>query len=372
MLLSLILVMPIVHEPYPPGLTEAPHSSSSDVELRNEPGVDTPRLAVNSGAGPEQGASLVDLITEFWSRNLRYAFDFSYRRSYNPRTDDGGGVLALGIDLHNVISNESQDIGTLLVQLYATRLDNVNPHPYFFESGDDWELVYRNTNFNYTQPFKGYANIRVGHYELPFGLEYLVDTNGTLHDYILGRNLGEKGDWGVTINGEVDGYEYEVGWAKGTGQEWEAPESTGIVVGRFGTPRDAMANTGLSFFTGKVNTGAGVIDRSRVGWDGTVIAGPVDFKAEISYGEDFDTDILNSIFEVNWRDNTEEVFAYAQLASFLKKPSSDWEDATQSRIGVLYRPNNNWSLSAQWTQDLAVYGNGHRNGILLAQARYRF
>ena len=117
----------------------------------------------------------------FANSNSRFKFDLSTRFSLDQSNGKIGNMSALGFDYHNTISSETGDIGTLVMQLYATKINNLAPHPPFFDNEDDFKLVTRIFNFNYTGLGRSFPNIKVGHIELPYGIEYRVNTNGTFH-----------------------------------------------------------------------------------------------------------------------------------------------------------------------------------------------
>ena len=125
-----------------------------------------------------------------WEDNLRQTLDLAARPIYNARTGDWRHISFIGIDLHKVFSDEDQDIGTLTFQAYLTRFDDFQRFPPFADDPHDWEIVYRILNFNYTALSRGGFNIRVGHMEIPYGLEQIINTNGTLLDYLHNRNIG--------------------------------------------------------------------------------------------------------------------------------------------------------------------------------------
>ncbi|MCV6606136.1 MAG: hypothetical protein OIF34_12590, partial [Porticoccaceae bacterium] len=105
--------------------------------------------------------------TASWADNLRFAVDLSSRVSHFDHADETGYTNVAGIDLHKVFSSTEGDIGTLIVQLYWTRIDNLIMRPGFFDGPDDSELVYRIVNFNWTALGPQAPHIRVGHFEIP-------------------------------------------------------------------------------------------------------------------------------------------------------------------------------------------------------------
>lgn len=130
--------------------------------------------------------------------NFRFAVDFSLRPRYEFEQGDYSRIESVGIDIHKVFSaSDGGDLGTLVLQGYFTKLNSVKKHPSFFDDENDSKFICRICNFNMTIMDRGKLNLRIGHAEIPFGLEYNQDSNGTLRQYSNGRDLGNKLDWGV-------------------------------------------------------------------------------------------------------------------------------------------------------------------------------
>ena len=254
-------------------------------------------------AGPEQDPILLAPATgpswlEAWKENLRWKLDVSARGIF----DDSGYQKSLGffgLDLHKVFTSGNRDVATLLFQPYMTRANDLVPTPPVFDGPDDWELIWRIANVNFKLQQEGALNLRIGHFELPYGLEQTINTNGTLRDYTHGGNFGLKADWGATVNGDLDTLEYEFAWSLGSGNEVRDDGGSGVLSGRLGTPRDGAEVFGVSFVDGEFQTPGGIVPRTRFGLDAQVYRGPMGFFAEFSTGEDNDTDdITRALGEV--------------------------------------------------------------------------
>ena len=108
--------------------------------------------------------------------NMRRTVDFSSRLLHaENRTWQ---LLAIGLDVHSVIAGTRGDIGTLTLQPYLLRVEGAPVGGGLFHDGHDWALQWRIANFNYTGLGHGRFNIRMGHFEIPFGLEQIEQTNG--------------------------------------------------------------------------------------------------------------------------------------------------------------------------------------------------
>ena len=332
-------------------------------------------ISLDGFGHPRDAASDDDWRSSFGD-NLRFTVDVSARVLHDSERDELATAQFVGVDLHKVFTGNHGDWGTLTLQPYVTRLNNFASHPGFFEDGDDWELVYRIFNFNYTGLARGKLNFRIGHMELPFGLEHVINTNGTLRDYIHGRNFGVKADWGVSVNGDFPDFEYEIALTRGTGNDYSNTGDPYIVSGRIATPRSESLSVGLSFLDGDVqNFGQPdqTLSRTRYGVDAIwKTAGPFTLLGELSFGDDEGTDLANAIFEVDWQNANETWLVYSQLKLFGRDSPSGWDEAIQNSLGVRWAPDSHWSLSSQLTLDIDTFGNAAEKSTFALQVRYRF
>jgi hypothetical protein len=135
------------------------------------------------------------------SDNLRFTFDMSGRFEYDTAREEWSISQYYGFDLFKVLSNKQGDYATILLQGYATGLDNNPAPPFIFDGPTDWEWIYRMFYINWKLAPRDALNLKIGHFEMPFGLEMDIDTNGTLRQFGTAPNLGIKADWGLTLNG---------------------------------------------------------------------------------------------------------------------------------------------------------------------------
>jgi len=309
-------------------------------------------------------------------QNLRFSIDLSTRVTHSTLLDETSFQQAVGFDLHKVFSGSEGDWGTMLLQGYLLRIDDQTRFPPFFDDEDDWVFQHRIFNFNYTGLSDGLLNFKVGHFEIPFGLEVPINTNGTLRQYLLPQNLGLKADWGMTINGELPAFEYEFGVSRGSGVEWSNSGDPWAVSGRVGTPRSENTVVGVSFFHGEVQTLRGPLDtvrRTRIGVDAQWYHGLWGVLAEVSTGGDEGNAVINGLVELDWRDPDERWLLYAQIRGLFKKlPTGPWDDAVSAVAGVRFTPDEHWAFSVQLIQDMTAFGNGKRDTVIAMQTRFRF
>ena len=292
---------------------------------------------------PENYLGVVDLS----SRHL--AVDGNY-----------GNVHHIGFDARYVVSGESGDIGTLLFQPFVQIADGAG------NARDDFQ--WRMTNFNFTGLGHGRFNVRLGHFELPFGLEQVLDTNGTLEQVQNGVALGLKTDWGASLNGVLPKFEYEFAFMGGGGNALGSP-ANGLFVGRVGTSSDRRLWLGLSALDGEIEAPSGVQSRRRGGIDvGWRLPRGFSLLAEYAGGEDAGDDANFALGQLEWMNLREQLRLYLQFR---------FEEQAQFRrrnltMGMKYEPNLNLILSAQLGVDISrSQGLGNRE-VFTTQFRYRF
>lgn len=342
---------------------------------------------------------------ESFGENLRFTVDLSTRAAVSS-SGDVSYQNVIGVDTHKVFTGEGGDWATLVMQGYLTRIDNAASHPPFFDGPDDTEFVYRIVNLNFTRFGRGRFNVRIGHFEIPFGLEHIVNTNGTLRDFMHGPNLGVKADWGAGINGSWTLGEYEFTWSRGTGNTPFSKGNPYILAGRVGTPSNANVVLGASVFRGRVwNPGAtrawsagvraapgylsesdplldeaieaGLINRYRVGVDLQWYRGRSGLLAEVAYGQDSGPagwghqGVFNTLVELSRSNGDERLNAYFQGRLFSRDGGSEWGRTLTGALGARYAVDNHWAVSGEYARSVLSSG-GSRGGALRSQLRYRF
>lgn len=278
--------------------------------------------------------------------NARISADFSARGLHSA--GQAWSLHAVGLDLHTVVSGERGDIGTLTVQPYLLRIANEPSRPAIFEEDRDHALQWRITNFNYTGIAQGRFNIRLGHFEVPFGLEHVIQTNGTLNQMNSPRAIGLKADWGYSINGELPGFEYELAFLRGGGNDW-ATSANGYFAGRIGLPRQGDWWIAASALDGEMETTAGPVDRTRLGIDaGYRLPGGMHAMLEFATGDDEGRDQRHGMLELGYTSRNESTLTYFQYRHSQQGDDDAEERSRQSTLGVLFEPSTRWSASFEF------------------------
>lgn len=328
--------------------------------------------ALGAGSRPEDPSSWRDFFA------YQATADIYARSIHSEIHNQIGGEFIAGLDAYGKFSNQDRDIATFVVQVYAGRIEN---HPLgvaVYEGNHDWDLFSKINSINFHLSPSRRFNIKLGHYEIPYGLEASINSNGTLRQFSHPSNLGQKLDWGATVNGTFPKFQYEVGLSRGSGMDYHSKGNPYALAGRIGTPIDTenfwgTTSYGVSFYQADLLRPNGSIqDRWRVGVDGQHYLGPVGILGEASIGETDGQDTLNMLTEINLTNSRETILAYNQLRWIRQDSATGWDESGSLAFGIRYAPDNHWALSAQFTQELWQLEGIPTNQVFLLQVRYRF
>ncbi len=357
--------------------------------------------AVGSSTRSEREAGEGELFS-MWSGDSIFKKEIIIGGSWSDERGEIGGKHSVGFEFLKKFSNAKGDWASLFLQLrfvrndrQSTLMNGAKMAPHHGEI-TGWGLHHHDAYFKYTGPWKGKLHLRVGYFEVPFGLEQNVDTHSTLIQLIPIRNVGFKRDWGISAGGQLPETDYEFAFTRGTGDEYRERGENYLVSGRIGTPSDRNFCIGLSGLYGDVIDSMGVmrgntmgmmgmpstwfgrttkpaddiIERSRVGLDCINLSGPYTLKGEVSYGEDENQEIINSIFEIDYlfpdMDGRLEAIAQIQNAhQNIAAPGSD--DYTFLTFGLNYRLSREMTLQSMYRHDLQRIKNTENDNVVALQ-----
>lgn len=319
--------------------------------------------------------------------NLLFRKEVILGGSWSDERNQITGRNSIGFEVLKKFSDKKGDWGNALIQMRLVRYDNqfilMNNNkvpPNHVDDTHDWELEFHDAYFKYSGRFKGRLNFRIGHYDVPYGLEQNVDTHSTLIQLITVRNIGFKKDWGVSIGGQLPEIDYEFAFTRGSGIEYIDRGENFLLSGRVGTPADENFSFGISGLygkpkdsmgvmrgkklgvTGKPNTWFGstaipeddIIRRWRIGLDSIYLYGPFTFKGELSYGEDVNQDVINGVLEIDYffpgMDERLEMILQVQSA-YQDINTSGGDNDTFSTLGLNYKISNAVTLQFTYRHD---------------------
>ena len=205
---------------------------------------------------------------------------------------------------------------------------------------------------------------------MPFGLEQNIDTNGTLRQYSFAER-GIKADWGVSVNGVLPRWDYEISVSRGSGNDITDRDDPHIVAGRIGSPAHKNFVAGFSFFEGRVLGATGSTRRQRLGLDIAWYHKNWELLGELSAGEDRDIETALALLEVSWRNNRESLHLYTQLKQQRLELVSGRDSGSTLVLGMNQPLSRHLSVSSQWSKPVNRLGSQDNSHEFTVQLRYR-
>ncbi len=207
---------------------------------------------------------------------------------------------------------------------------------------------------------------KAGHFDIPFGLEPLLDTHPTLLQTQAIKNVGFKRDWGIAFNGFLPHFDYELSATIGSGDAVKIWRKDGsfLVAGRIGSPESTF-QYGLSMLYGEVLQAIyddflsnNSVLRKRVGLDGQYQYKALLFKGELAFGQDEDRDVLGTFLELDYTiPSFQKLQLESQIKYFINDLNKSKSDDTTLTFGVSYKLNEAITLRTAWEQDINLrYG----------------
>lgn len=321
--------------------------------------------------------------TSVWAETeWRFTPDVIFKNQWLSDSDPSPGKwLSIGVDAYRQFNIGDKTAVTATLQVYQWCVSDRLRKPGVLKGLDDCKLISKVSTLEFHASGDGKFNILVGHPELPFGLEVPVSTNETVRTLLTPRDTGLKLDWGVGVKGTIDGWSYAATLTRGSGFEWDNESTTGetpwAFAGRVGTATDAQRflpnpGVGFSLFSAESLNPAGVlVERWRTAFDYIDYWGPVGMMSQVSYGETEGRRVTNAFLELNRSNADETLTGYVQYKTFNEDFANGWEQANSVHVGARYAITDKFTISAQVTRELEVFGAASGQTVVDLQFRFR-
>ena len=312
--------------------------------------------------------------------SLDLAIDINTRIVEKSGGSGTGHLNWIGIDFVDNLTWDGLPLASVIFQAYAIEAKDLPATPIFFDEPRDWQLHWRLVYLDFDRWAHRGISWKVGHLLVPFGLEWITNTNGTLRQYTNAKNLGVKADWGMSGHGTLDGLDYEVALTRGSGNEYRDVDDNHVFAVRIAAHPSRVFSIGVSFLDANLTGQDAPVgmsafpkpDRVRYGIDGRWTFPRVQWLTELSSGKNDDLEVWSGLIEANLTNSDERDLAYMQVVGSGTKGSSGWDERILVNLGVKRLIGPSLSLEAQWTHDLEVPGNGPLGDTGVLQMRYRF
>ena len=123
---------------------------------------------------------------------------------------DAGSLLksGVGMEIAQNFAGESGEWGNASLQARYMMYRNLTPDHRVSESETLWKTEVHDAYFN-LKGLYGRLNLRVGRFKTPLGLHPVVDDHTELLSSSAMENLEAARRWGVSLNGQLDRFDYE-------------------------------------------------------------------------------------------------------------------------------------------------------------------
>ena len=277
--------------------------------------------------------------------------EFYFLQTVSTGEDNFNSWDSIGFEAYKKFSGESGDWGEGDIQFRMTYspLKNMIVTPMSGNFPAIGQPVLHNA-FMTIRGNGGRNNIRIGHFDVPFGFEPDVDTHPTLLQTLHMLNFGYVKDWGISMGGQLESIDYEVGMFTGTGENFMLDRGAYLLSGRITNPNIETFRWGISAAGGKTMREDGnVLSLWRMGFDTQYYYAQWTFKGEI-YGGQTDSHTAYGILgEVDYTfpgENLELELQFQRSSNNTDLPDSD---TTALIAGLTYKLSESWAVRSAYS-----------------------
>ena len=116
--------------------------------------------------------------------------------------------VAAGIEVVQILATDSGDWATAALQLRYANTQNLAMDNRFKQGSGDWNAEIHDAYIN-LRGLNGRANLRLGRFKTPFGLNPVIDFHTELIPSLAMSNGIPARRWGASLNGQLDSFDYE-------------------------------------------------------------------------------------------------------------------------------------------------------------------
>ncbi|OQA15456.1 MAG: hypothetical protein BWY64_02869 [bacterium ADurb.Bin363] len=257
---------------------------------------------------------------------------------------------SIGFEAYKKFSGEYGDWGEgdLQFRMTYSPLKNMIVTPMHADFDSIGQPVIYNAFLNFKGNM-GRSNIKIGHFDVPFGLEPDLDTHATLLQTLAMSNFGYIQDWGISLNGQLENIDYEAGIFTGTGDNLLFDRSAYLFSGRITNPVENDLRWGISAAGGKNLRGGNLESLWRLGFDTQYVYAQWTFKGEVYGGQTEGHPAYGVLGEIDYMfpgQNLELELQFQRSSNSTDLPDSD---TTALIAGLTYRLSESWYLRTAYS-----------------------
>jgi hypothetical protein len=152
------------------------------------------------------------------------------------------------------------------------------------------------------------SQLRVGHFNIPFGINPVMEPRGIFRMPLEAVDLGIKKDWGISYQQAHGEFDIEFGGFLASGSDLHWRRGSFLLAGRFGTPTFREFEYGFSVLLaeaaptmGNIRMSPDLMRRVRAGADLIYLYGThTILKSEVTAGSDDGRTVIGAMAAVDW------------------------------------------------------------------------
>jgi hypothetical protein len=276
---------------------------------------------------------------------------------------------SLGFEYYRKFSNEYGDYMTADLQ-FRVAYDSLK------DINEAWGVEFHNAWLEYK--LMPMLKARAGHFKVPFGLEPLLDTHGTILQTLAEQDIGFKHDWGGALRGYISRIDYEMSLQLGSGMSLRMGDGNYLVSARAGLSQDENPQAGLSLLYGEILRSAGMstlprnkllsndpVRKKRIGLDGMYLYGPLLFKAEAAFGQNNDKYVFGYLGEADYTfPHHQDLEFELQFKSWINDLETRKSDETMLTAGFSYKVTQSVTLRGAYMRVFNIMNDGTDNRVV--------
>ncbi len=275
---------------------------------------------------------------------------------------------SLGFELYKKFHDEYGDFLTINLQMRfafnSLLTEENNVHRYRdFSSWDDYNKVIEFHNaYAQWKLLYGKLNLKLGHYDILYGLEPNVDTHQPLVQKLVLTDLHMKKDWGIFVEGSLEDFDYGMSLTLGSGMGIHREDDSYLLSARITTP-PIETYYGISFLHGNLlNTnGTILLNNNSTKVSRAVLhlkhsMGEFSINPELMFGLQEDDTVTGALFEVAYQPaQHDQLQLYVQYQFIVSDFDMSFEENLNfGVIGIEYQLSNPIYLSLNYRHDFGT------------------
>ena len=313
---------------------------------------------------PSEGTDTIEEKTAPEDNALIYG-EFYFLQTVSTGEDNFNTLDSIGFEAYKKFAGETGDWGEGDIQFRMTYspLKNmiVTPMPANFPAIG--QPILHNAFIN-LKGNMGRSNVKIGHFDVPFGVEPDIDTHPTLLQSLHMYNFGYVKDWGISLNGQLEDVDYEAGVFTGTGTDFVLDRGAWLVSGRITNPTENDFRWGVSAAGGRTLREDGMIySMWRAGFDTEYFYSQWTFKGEVYGGQTEGNPSYGVWGEADYMFPGQNLELELQFQHSSINTNMEDSDTTALIAGLTYRLSESWSFRTAYSHYFNLPGAGSTDQV---------